>query len=226
MGTNDGRGDGFGAGTGVGLGKAVGMKVGTSDGRGDGFGEGTGVGIIVGFNVGSGGISAQQRTSNSLVGALQLGEVLDKVDPGAMKYPSGHSVLLHTNDRSNEHPVFLASSFNSSADVHKRAPMLSQKVLAVDQKTAPLQLSAVSLLPPHTRVLPNAPALIHPRSPQLETERGIGTSVGANVGAGGHPPVTVEPAPPVSTAPVGYVTDHEESSGNEPPPTSIMRPFI
>ena len=64
-----------GLGNGSGLGNGVGIVLGTS--------VGDDVGTCEGPNVGSEGMSAQQRTSKLLTAASQLGAVLDRVDPGA-----------------------------------------------------------------------------------------------------------------------------------------------
>ena len=175
-GTDEGCGNGSIEGTyvGFGMGNCVGAGVGSTE---DslvpsvvGVGKGSTVGVFVGFEAGSGGMSAQHRTPMLLRAASQLGAVSNRVDPGAIKNPSVHSSLLHTRDRSKLHPVPLASLFSSSATVQRRAPVSSQNDLAVVHSTVPLQFPEASSLSLQTLVLPYSSALAQPRSPQLESE--------------------------------------------------------
>lgn len=77
-----------------------------------------------------------------------------------------------------------ASLAFSSATVHKHAPTSSQKALASEKTTVPLQNPGPNgELSPHTVVLPYSPAFVHPSSSQVDSDTMLKT-VGDFEGAG------------------------------------------
>jgi hypothetical protein len=126
--------------------------------------------------------SAQHRTLVASEFAVHTSAGLS--DPTATMCPLSHSVADHTRVLSNSHPVFVASSFWISSEVHIRAPASWQKSFALVQLEAELQPpSAGSSLLPHTARLPNLAALVHPKSSHDDVDV-VSAAFVAGVGAG------------------------------------------